>query len=84
MYCIPIRVECYSGSRAEEIPRALYWEEQRFEVAEILDRWYQGSGDPTVPAADYFKVRGVNGKIYVIKYDRGSHCWYLVSQPELL
>lgn len=76
IYCIPIRVECYSGSRA------LNWEGRRFEVKEILDRWYQGSYDPVPLSADYFKVHTKEGGEYIIKHERDSHAWYLVSEQD--
>ena len=80
IFCIPIRVECYSGYRADETPLALSWGGRRLEVKEVLDRWYQGEVDPQAPSADYFKVLTEDGKRHVIKHERASHAWYLVSE----
>jgi hypothetical protein len=82
IYWIPVRVECYSGVRAEEAPRALFWADRRLEVEEILDRWYQGSLDPAVPAADYFRVRTRQGETYLLRHERAAHAWFLVSRVE--
>jgi len=43
---IPIKVECYSGYKADETPRCFYWNNNVFEIKKILDRWYQGNLDP--------------------------------------
>ena len=43
-------VECHSGYEYAERPTALYWEGDRLEVAEILDRW-------RIPGAHCFRVR---------------------------
>jgi hypothetical protein len=77
---IPIRVECYAGYKADESPRFLFWEGRRFEVREILDRWYEGGNYPTIPSADYFKVSLREGGEVIIRLDRGGHSWYLVSE----
>ncbi len=42
MQMIPIRVECYSGYRADEQPRAVHLAGERLEVDDVVDRWYQG------------------------------------------
>ncbi len=77
MRLIPIQVECYSGAKADETPRRFTWEEQDIEVAEVLDRWYQVVSQPEWPRADYFKVRGADGRDYLLKHDLESGEWYL-------
>jgi len=37
-----VEVECYSGYKANERPVAVEFEERRWEVSEIIDRWYEG------------------------------------------
>jgi len=76
---VPVPVECHAGCKGEEYPLAVYVEEERREVSEILDRWYQGSRDPTCPAAEYFKVRTAQG-VLVLKYDPAGHAWYLMCE----
>ncbi len=58
MRLIPIEVECYAGHKADETPRRFVVDEQRLEVEEVVDRWYQVESLPEWPRADYFKVRG--------------------------
>jgi len=91
---IPIQVECYAGYRSEESPRSFSLNGRRYEIEEIVDRWYQGSRDPAVPACDYFKVRAaggilaatagtvpraVGGILFILRMDRESFSWYLVE-----
>ncbi len=35
---VPIKVECYSGSKADEYPKCFYWGNRKYEIKEILDR----------------------------------------------
>jgi hypothetical protein len=34
---IPIKVECHSGFEADEYPKCFYWNNNRFEILEIID-----------------------------------------------
>ena len=80
MELIPIQVECYAGFKADESPRRFSRGEERIEVEEILDRWYQGAGNPEWPIADYFKVAGDDGHVYLLKHDREADEWFLARQ----
>ena len=64
------RVECYSGHRGEETPRALIIDQRRVDVIEILDRWL-------APEHRYFKVKGSDGDIYIVRLDAGTQEWEL-------
>lgn len=66
-----IRVECYSGYRAEETPRRLYFGERQVAVAEVLDRWL-------APDHRYFKILGDDGACYIIRHDTRSWMWEVV------
>lgn len=63
-----LRVECYAGHRGEEIPRRFFLGERRIEVMEIVDRWLD-------PEHRYFKVRGDDGGVYVLRYDVPKDEW---------
>ncbi len=65
-----LRVECYAGHRGEETPRVLYVDERRVGVDEILDAWIS-------PDHRYFKVRGDDGDIYIIRHDSLENSWEL-------
>ena len=64
----PISVECYSGFRADERPVAFTFQERRREIAEIIDRWYEGGLKAGSPQANYFKVRTTEGTLFLLRY----------------
>jgi len=63
-----IPVECYSGYKTNERPAAFTFQLRRWEVAEILDRWYEGGLKPGSPQVDYFKVRTPEGNVFLLRY----------------
>jgi hypothetical protein len=63
-----IRVECYSGYKANERPVAFTYQGRRREVEEIVDRWYEGGVDPGRPTTNYFKVKMTDGDIFTLRY----------------
>jgi hypothetical protein len=67
---IDVRVECYAGYRGEETPRRFHLGERRIEVAEVLDRWL-------APDHRYFKVRGDDGALYILRHDPDADGWEL-------
>ena len=79
-YLVPVEVRCYAGYRGEQRPERLVLEGRGHDVKEILDRWYQADRDPVRPPADYFKVRTGEGETLILKRDRRSGLWYLVSR----
>lgn len=79
-YLLPTRVECYAGSRADEEPRAIWVEGARRLVTEVVDRWYQGAVDRSVPTAEYFRVRTEDGELRLIRHEVEARSWYLVER----
>lgn len=63
-----IRVECYSGYKANERPVAFFHQGRRWQVREIVDRWCEGSPDGARPEVDYFKVRTVEGRVFLLRH----------------
>jgi hypothetical protein len=78
---VPIDVQCYAGSRADQTPRCFTHAGRAVEVVEIVDRWYEGGVDPRRPPADYFKVQGDDGELYLLRYSRKGEAWFLVRRP---
>jgi hypothetical protein len=62
------RVDCYAGYRGEETPRVFYLGDRRIEVAEVLDR-------RLAPDHRYFKVRGNDNGLYVLRHDVEKDEW---------
>jgi len=65
-----IRVECYAGYRDEESPRRFFLNSREIKVVEIFDRWL-------APDHRYFKVRGDDGAVYIIRHDVAGGHWEL-------
>ena len=63
-----VRVECSLDQRSEGAPRAFFVGDRRIEVVEVLDCW---------PGRDhrYFKVRGNDGGLYILRHDVPSGEW---------
>lgn len=55
-----LRVECYSGAKADERPVRFYLGERALFVEEVLDQWY-GPNDLL------FKVRADDGNLYILR-----------------
>lgn len=70
-----IKVETYSGYKADERPVSFAIRERVHTVTEVLDRWY-GEGH------DYFKVRADDDFIYIIRHDRTIDEWELVMMEK--
>lgn len=65
-----IRVDCYAGCRADERPARFYLADRAIGVVDVLDRWIG-------PDHRYFKVRGDDGDIYILRQDTSAECWEL-------
>ncbi len=77
-----IDVECYSGYRANERPKAFTFQNRRWEVEEVIDRWYEGGLRSDQPALDYFKVRTSEGKIFLLRYNALFDAWSIRVPPK--
>jgi hypothetical protein len=60
-----LRVECYSGSKADERPGRFYLGDQLRMVEEILDQWYG-------PNDTFFKIRADDGNLYILRQKTSS------------
>lgn len=65
-----IKVECYSGYRADERPLRFRLGERTYEVAEVHDSWYS-------PGVRWFRVLADDGNVYVLRHDEGQDLWTL-------
>ena len=65
-----LRVSCYAGYRGEETPQRFFLGERAVEVVDIIDRWI-------APDHRYFKCRGSDGGIYILRYDVRLQRWEL-------
>jgi hypothetical protein len=67
-----VRVECYSGHKAEERPVRILFEGHTLEIVELEDRWYS-------PGATYFRVLAEGGDRYVLRHDDAQDVWSLTA-----
>ena len=67
-----IKVDCYSGYRGEETPRRIRFAHRQVMVSEVIDCWL-------APDHRYFKLRGDDGGIYIIRHDTMRWIWELTS-----
>ena len=73
---VQLRVECYSGSKADERPVRFHLGERLHIVEEILDQWHG-------PNDTFFKVRADDGNLYILRYSASLAQWSLESFREL-
>ena len=67
-----IHVDEYSGHTANQRPRSFTLDEELYEIAAVLDQWYE-------PSATYFKVQTTEGKVYLLRYGGEDDQWTLQS-----
>ena len=60
-----LRVECYSGQKADERPVYFRLDDRKYLVEEILDQWYG-------PEDTFFKVRADDGNLYTFRHRLSS------------
>lgn len=65
-----ITVEFYTGYRGEESHGRFFFGNKRVEVKDILDRWL-------TPDYQYFKVKGDDEGVYILRHDAGTDRWEL-------
>jgi hypothetical protein len=65
-------VDSYSGYKANERPQQFVLDEEIYDIAAVLDQWYE-------PSATYFKVQSTEGKTYLLRYDEQEDEWTLQS-----
>jgi hypothetical protein len=67
-----VRVDCYSGFKADERPLRLNLRDGAREVVAVEDRWYS-------PGAIYFRVLVDDGDRYVLRHDEAQDVWSLAG-----
>ena len=65
---LAVRVECYSGRKADERP--VRFGERDYFVEEVVDQWYGLDGT-------YFKLRADDGNVYLLRHDTATDEWTL-------
>lgn len=66
-----VSVSCHAGYRGEETPERFRLGERVIRVEKILDRWLS-------PDHRYFKIRGDDRSLYILRHDSERWVWELV------
>ena len=67
-----ISVLSSAGSRGEILPRSLHLGGRRVPVVAILEQWQ-------APQHQYYQVRDIDGRRFVLRYDPASATWELTA-----
>jgi hypothetical protein len=69
-----LKVECYSGHKADERPVRFRLEGAQYVVQAVLDQWYE-------PDSIFYKVRADDGNLYILRQQTSTPDgqWELVS-----
>jgi hypothetical protein len=67
-----VRVESYSGFKADERPLRFQLGTRWLAVEEVMDRWYD-------PDAIYFRIRADDGGLYILRHSEQEDVWTLES-----
>jgi hypothetical protein len=65
-----VRVETYSGFKADERPLRLHFGERTLQVVAVEDRWYS-------PGETFFRVVVEGGDRYVLRHVEAQDVWSL-------
>jgi hypothetical protein len=68
--------------RDAQEPLSFEWRHKRFEIARIVDRWYEGYLDPTRMPLRYFKVETGNGRQYILRFHEFFQAWSLLATDQ--
>ena len=67
-----IKVNAYSGYKANERPLSFSLGDLKIEIIKIIDQW-------TDPDRDFFRVQGDDGWVYTLSWDREKDIWAITK-----
>jgi hypothetical protein len=71
-----VRVQCYSGRKADERPVRFQLDDRDYMVEEMLDQWYG-------PDEVFYKMRADDGNLYILRHNGSDDDWSLESFRQL-
>jgi hypothetical protein len=71
-----ISLQAYSGYKVNERPESFIFRGKQYQIIEIIDRWYEGSGGPA--QLDYFKVITDDQQQYILRYNSLFDVWSIL------
>jgi len=73
-----IEVTCYSGYKHNERPVNFTFRGRIVLITEVIDRWYEGHSNSSMPSLDYYKIKGDDGAVYILRYNQLFDTWALL------
>jgi len=70
--------------REAQEPHGFEWRNKRFDIASILDRWYEGHLDSRRMPLRYFKVKTTDGGLYILRYHELFRAWGIMVPHQSL
>ena len=67
-------VECYSGSRHPDRPKAFRWQGKRLEIDEVELQWCSQGAAYDSPTLYHYQVRTAAGRFHLV-YDSEKDVW---------
>jgi hypothetical protein len=74
-----LEVDCTTGASTALEPQRLRLRNAVYDVALVVDRWYEGPRRAGGPVYRYYKVRTRGGSTFLIQYDESADAWFLVK-----
>ncbi len=70
-----IEVVGYCGYRPNERPISFNFQEKKWEVKEIVERWHEGGRKAGGPTYSYFRVTTSSGEQFILRYNNRYRTW---------
>jgi hypothetical protein len=74
-----VEVECTASASTVLEPQRLRIGRVTYDVAEVVDRWYEGPRRAGGTSRRYFKVRTQGGSLFLVAHDARADAWFLVK-----
>jgi len=68
--------------REAQEPYGFEWRNKRFDIALIVDRWYEGHLDSKRMPLRYFRVKTADGEIYILRYHELFRAWGIMVRRQ--
>ena len=70
-----IKVISYCGYRPNERPISFNFQDKKWEVKEILERWHEGSLKAGAPTYSFFKIITFTENHFTLRYNNRYKTW---------
>jgi hypothetical protein len=70
-----IEVVSYCGYRPNERPLSFVYQDKKWEVKDILERWHEASQKAGAPTYSFFKVVTLSGDHFILRYNTRYKTW---------